>query len=83
MKQKLTLTVESEIVHRAKKMARHRGVSVSQMFEEAFSSYEVSPIETTSQKAARNFLSMMEDMEITQPLNDSALRTAHLREKYG
>jgi acetolactate synthase regulatory subunit len=83
MKQKLTLTVESEIVHRAKKMARHRGVSVSQMFEEAFSTYEVNPIETTAQKAAKSFLSMIEDMETTQPLDDSTLRTAHLKEKYG
>jgi hypothetical protein len=83
MKQKLTLTVESEIVNRAKKMARYRGVSVSQMFEEAFSTYEVSPIETESQKAARKFLSLMDEVEATKPLNDKELLADHLRSKYG
>ena len=36
MKTKLTLTVEKEIVERAKTIAANRGVSLSKMFEEVF-----------------------------------------------
>jgi hypothetical protein len=83
MKQKLTLTVESDVVRRAKKMARKRGISVSQMFEEAFQTYDVSPIETETQKAARRLLSLLEGAETVQPLDDKELLKRHLERKYG
>jgi hypothetical protein len=83
MKQKLTLTVDAEIIKRAKKMARYKGVSVSQMFEEAFSDYDVQPIETESQKAANRFLSVIDEADSSKPLNDRELRQQHLIRKYG
>ena len=83
MKRKLTLTVEADVVKRAKKMAREKGISVSQMFEEAFQTYDVSPIETESQKAARRLLSLLEEAEAVQPLDDKELIKCHLERKYG
>ena len=83
MKRKLTLTVEAEVVKRAKKMAREKGISVSQMFEEAFQTYDVSPIETESQKAARRLLSLLGESDAVQPLNDKELLKRHLERKYG
>lgn len=83
MKQKLTLTVESNVVRRAKKMAREKGISVSQMFEEAFQTYDVTPIETETQKAARRLLSLLEEAETVQPLDDKELLKRHFVRKYG
>jgi len=83
MKQKLTLTVESDVVRRAKKMARKRGISVSQMFEEAFQTYDVGPIETETQKAARRLLSLLEESEAVQPRDYKELLKRHFDRKYG
>ncbi|MGM0738820.1 MAG: DUF6364 family protein [Bacteroidota bacterium] len=83
MKRKLTLTVEADVVKRAKKMARKKGLSVSQMFEEAFQTYDVSPIETESQKAARRLLSLLEEADAVHPLDDKELIKRHLERKYG
>lgn len=83
MKQKLTLTVDAEIIRRAKKMARYRGVSVSQMFEEAFSDNEIQPVETEAQKAANRFLSLMKEAHPSKPLDDRELVKHHLIRKYG
>jgi len=83
MKQKLTLTVKADVVRRAKKMARKKGISVSQMFEEAFQTYDVSPIETETQKAARRLLSLLEEAETVQPRDDKELLKRHLERKYG
>ncbi len=83
MKQKLTLTVETDVVRRAKKMARKKGISVSQMFEDAIQTYDVSPIQTESQKAANRLLSLLEEVDTVQPLNDKELLKRHLERKYG
>lgn len=45
-------------------MAREKSISVSQMFVEAFQTYEVTPIETETQKAARQLLSLLDETEL-------------------
>jgi hypothetical protein len=83
MKQKLTLTVAPEIVQQAKKIARERGVSVSQMFEEAFQSYDVNLAETASQKAAKELLRLLQESNSVPALNDKELILNRVNQKYG
>lgn len=85
MKTKLTLTVEKEIVERAKTIAANRGISLSKMFEEVFSKEDPEIEQTEAQKAAISLLKRLETMKPTSSLNESdkELRRRYLLEKYG
>ena len=56
MKNKLTLTVEKEIVEKAKLKAASKGISLSKMFEEVFSKENPNIEKTPEQLAAARFL---------------------------
>lgn len=56
MKTKLTLTVEKEIVEKAKLKAASRGISLSKMFEEVFAKEYPVVDKTPEQLAATRFL---------------------------
>ncbi len=85
MKTKLTLTVEKEIVDRAKTIAANRGISLSKMFEEVFSKENIEIEQTEAQKAAISLLKRLESMKPTSSLkeSDKELRIRYLLEKYG
>jgi len=85
MKTKLTLTVEKEIVERAKTIAANRGVSLSKMFEEDFSKEDPKIEQTEAQKAAISLLKKLESMKPIPSLkeSDKELRRRYLLEKYG
>jgi hypothetical protein len=85
MKTKLTLTVEKEIVERAKTIAANRGVSLSKMFEEVFSKEDPEIEQTEAQKAAISLLKKLESMKPTPSLkeSDKELRRRYLLKKYG
>ncbi|MCA1803151.1 MAG: DUF6364 family protein [Rhodothermaceae bacterium] len=56
MKKKLTLTVQEDVIKYAKRKAKRRGISVSQMFEDVIGNEEANEIETESQRAAKRLL---------------------------
>lgn len=56
MKTKLTLTVEKDIVEKAKQKAANKGISLSKMFEEIFSKEKPDLEKTPEQLAAVRFL---------------------------
>ncbi len=73
MKKKLTLTVQEDIIKYAKRQAKRRGMSVSQMFEEVIGKEERSEIETESQRAAKRLLHALEKAESTVTKDDRLL----------
>ena len=82
MKKKLTLTVEEEIITTAKRQAKRRGISVSQMFEEALSSGSSGKIETESQRAAKRLLNTLQNAESTVTKDDKKLIREHVKRKF-
>lgn len=83
MKKKLTLTVQEEIIEFAKRQAKRRGISVSQMFEEVIGKGTPNKIETESQRAAKRLLKTLENAESTQAKNDKKLIKEHVKRKFG
>lgn len=85
MKTKLTLTVEKEIVEKAKQQAADRGISLSRMFEEVFSKEDPEIEKTESQLAAGRLLKRLEEMKPTKApvVSDKLALTEYLKEKYG
>ena len=85
MKTKLTLTVEKEIVEKAKQNAADRGISLSRMFEEVFAKEDPVLEKTESQLAADRLLKRLEAMKPTKApvVSDKLALTAYLKEKYG
>ncbi len=85
MKAKLTLTVEKEIVEKAKQKAASRGMSLSKMFEEVFAQENPEIEQTDTQLAASRLLKRLEEMKPTKaPLvSDKSALKKYLREKYG
>jgi hypothetical protein len=85
MKTKLTLTVEKEIVEKAKRKAASRGISLSKMFEEVFAKDNPSLEKTTEQFAIGRLIARLESMEpIEAPKeSDKVLLKNFLKEKYG
>lgn len=74
MKTKLTITIERDLVPRAKKMARERGVSLSSIIEGAL----------REMTAAPDTLSFSERWHGAFQLNEEAdPRAEALRQKYG
>ncbi|MFO7847453.1 MAG: DUF6364 family protein [Balneolaceae bacterium] len=82
MKKKLTLTIEEEIIATAKQYAKRRGISVSQMFEEAVGKGDSGKIETESQRAAKRLLNTLQNAESTESKDDKQLNREHVKRKY-
>jgi len=56
LKTKLTLTVRKHIIDLAKRRAKSKGISLSQMFEKIFQEGELNPIKIEPQRAAERLL---------------------------
>jgi len=84
MKTKLTLTVEKEIVEKAKQQAANRGVSLSKMFEEVFAKENPEIEKTESQLAASRLLEWLKNQAPIKELekSDKELVRAHRIKKY-
>ena len=82
MKKKLTLTVQEEIIKYAKRQAKRRGISVSQMFEEVIGSEEINEIETESQRAAKRLLKSLENSKSIESRDDKKLIREHVERKF-
>lgn len=82
MKKKLTLTVEDKIIESAKRQAKRRGISVSQMFEEIFAENEVNNIRTEAQKAAKRLLQSLEKSDSITSKKDEELIKEHVKRKF-
>ncbi|MEQ9425742.1 MAG: DUF6364 family protein [Cyclobacteriaceae bacterium] len=83
MKTKLTLTVRKSVIDSAKKLAKRRKVSVSQLFEEAFSNEELTPIKTESQRAAQRLIERLSKAKsIETQGNDKDLLKEHVSRKF-
>lgn len=83
MKTKLTLSIDSKIVRKAKSDAKGKGKSLSKLFEEKMSG-RVLP---DKRKAAmKRLLKMLQESKPTKAKSKQAEkkeRLAHLRKKYG
>lgn len=82
MKKKLTLTIQEDIIKAAKRKAKIRGMSVSQMFEEVIRKEERSEIETESQRAARRLLQRLKKAESVETKDDKTLIREDLKRKF-
>ena len=84
MKTKLTLTVEKEIVEKAKLKAASRGISLSRMFEEIFDRENQKLEKTPEQLAAARFLKRIKKETPIKSLekSDKELIREHRNKKY-
>ncbi|MEX2600921.1 MAG: DUF6364 family protein [Balneolaceae bacterium] len=82
MKKKLTLTVQEDVIKYAKRQAKRRGVSLSQMFEEVIGNEEINEIETESQRAAKRLLERLEKTEGIETKDDKKLIREHVKRKF-
>lgn len=84
MKTKLTLTIEKEIVEKAKRKAASRGISLSKMFEEVFSKDNPELEKTQEQLAASRFLERLKNEPRIKALDksDKELMWEHRDKKY-
>ncbi len=82
MKKKLTLTVQEDIIKYAKRKAKRRGISVSQMFEEVFGTDEAGEIETEQQRAAKRLLKRIDKAKPVTTKNDKKLIKEHVHRKF-
>ncbi|MEM1406035.1 MAG: DUF6364 family protein [Bacteroidota bacterium] len=83
MKTKLTLTVNKQIIDSAKRAAKKRNISLSQLFEEIFSQDDLTMIKTESQKAAERLLRSLSLSESIETKRDEDLLRQHISKKYG
>lgn len=82
MKTKLTLTVQKRIIDSAKKMAKERNISLSQLFEQVFGKADTEMIKTEPQKAAQRLLLHLQKSERVKTLDDKNLVRSHISSKY-
>ncbi len=82
MKTKLTLTVNKNIISSAKKLAKSKNVSLSQLFEEVFENGEMAQIKTSSQKAAERLLANLANAQPIETKEDKVLLKAHVKGKF-
>jgi len=82
MKKKLTLTIQEDVIKAAKRKAKRKGMSVSQMFEEVIGKEERSEIETESQRAAKRLLHTLEKAESIDAKDDKSLIKEHVKRKF-
>jgi hypothetical protein len=78
MKKKLTLTVQEDIIKYAKRKAKRKGISVSQMFEEVIGKEETSEIETEQQRAAKRLLELLNKSQPVKAKDDKKLIREHV-----
>jgi len=82
MKSKLTLTVEEKLIERAKRRARERGTSVSDLVEKYFSLLEGEvALETKSKQENSAFTRSLRGVAAESELDESDYRR-HLEEKH-
>jgi len=82
MKRKLTLTVHEDVIKYAKRKAKRRGISVSQMFEEVMGNEEANEIETESQRAAKRLLETLKQADSTDTKQDKKLIREFVKRKF-
>lgn len=82
MKTKLTLTVKSSVIELAKRKAKSKGISVSEMFEKMFEEEGENNIKTESQKAAERLLQKLETSQTTSDFDDKTLIQEHVKRKF-
>jgi hypothetical protein len=82
MKTKLTLTVKSSVIELAKRKAKSKGISVSQMFEKMFEDEGENIFKTESQKAAERLLEKLAKSETTSDFDDKTLIKEHVKRKF-
>lgn len=82
MKTKLTLTVKSSIIELAKRKAKSKGISVSEMFEKMFEEEGENNIKTESQKAAERLMQKLETSQTTSDFDDKTLIQEHVKRKF-
>jgi hypothetical protein len=78
MKEKITLTVKKHIIEIAKRQAKEKGISLSQIFEEIFESR----LETDAQKAAEKLLNRLDKVESISQLEDKELIKTYVARKF-
>jgi hypothetical protein len=82
MKTKLTLTVKKSVIESAKKRAKNKGISLSQMFEEIFEEGGTNEIKTEAQRAAERLLQKLEKSKSIKTKDDKELIKAHVERKF-
>lgn len=82
MKKKLTLTLEEETITAANREAKRRGISVSQMFEQAIRGGGSGEIENESQRVAKRLLNKLQKAESTVDKDDRKLIQEHVKRKF-
>jgi hypothetical protein len=82
MKTKLTLTVKKSIIDAAKRRAKSKGISLSQMFEETFEEGGVNEIKTEHQRAAERLLQKLEKVNTIPAKDDKELIKSHVKRKF-
>lgn len=82
MKTKLTLTVKKSVIESAKKIAKNKGISLSQMFEEIFEEGGTNGIKTEAQRAAERLLQKLEKSKSIKTKDDKELIKAHVKRKF-
>jgi hypothetical protein len=83
MKTKLTLTVKKSVIESAKKIAKNKGISLSQMFEEIFEEGGgTNGIKTETQRAAERLLQKLEKSKSIKTKDDKELIKAHVKRKF-
>lgn len=82
MKKKLTLTVQEDIIKYAKRKAKRKGISVSQMFEEVIGKDEAGDIETEQQRAAKRLLKTLGKAQPVETKDDKKMIKEHVQRKF-
>ena len=82
MKTKLTLTVRKSVIESAKRRAKSKGISLSQMFEEIFEGEGTNGIRTEAQREAERLLQKLAKSESIKTKDDRKLITAHVKGKF-
>jgi hypothetical protein len=82
MKTKLTLTVKNSVIELAKRKAKSKGISVSQMFEKMFEEEGENIFKTESQKAAERLLQKLATSQTTSGFDDKTLIKEHVKRKF-
>jgi len=82
MKKKLTLTVQEDIIKYAKRKAKRKGISVSQMFEEVIGKDEAGEIETEQQRAAKRLIKTLDKANPVETKDDKQLIKEHVQRKF-
>ena len=82
MKTKLTLTVRKSVIEMAKKQARQKGKSLSEMFEELFEAPGTRDIKTEQQRAAERLILRLEKAKSIKTKDDKTLIKQHVKRKF-